>query len=85
MLLLLVIYTVKQISNKEMDTVVEELREESTEVTKQTVLGTVMDEVQSKLPVVAPVFYNIIKTVAWNERQEEQNSHIKIPQRQVRT
>ena len=57
------------------DAVVEELREDSAEVTEQTVLGTVVDEVQGKLPVVAPEFYNIVKTAAWSERQEEQNSH----------
>ena len=74
-LLPLMIRTVKQIINKEMDAVIEELREDSAEVSEQTVLGTVVDEVQGKLPVVAPVFYNIIETAAWSERQEEQNSH----------
>ena len=74
-LLPLMIRTVEQIINNEIDAVVEELREDSAEVTEQTVLGTVVDEVQGKLPVIAPVFYNIVKTAAWSERQEEQNSH----------
>ena len=49
--------------------------EDSAEVTEQTVLGTVVDEVQGKLPVIAPVFNNIVKTAAWSERQKEQSSH----------
>ena len=38
--------------------------EDSAEVTEQTVLGTVVDEVQGKLSVIAPVFNNIVKTAA---------------------
>ena len=49
--------------------------EDSAEVTEQTVLGIVVDEVQGKLPVIAPVFNNIVKTAAWSERQKEQSSH----------
>ena len=72
-LLPLVISTVKEIVNKEMNAVVEELKEESAEVTEQSVLGTVIDQVQGKVRATAPVFYDIIKSAAWSERQEERN------------
>ena len=72
-LLPLMISTVKEIVNKEMNAVVEELKEESAEVTEQSVLGTVIDQVQGKVWATAPVFYDIIKSAAWSERQEERN------------
>ena len=58
-----------------MGAVVEELKEESADLPEQTVLGTVVDEVQGKIPVVAPVFYDIVEAAAWSEKQEERNSH----------
>ena len=67
------IETVKEVINKEMDTVVEELNEDSADVTEQSVLGTVIDKVQERVQVVAPVFYNLMKTVAWRKEQEERN------------
>jgi hypothetical protein len=57
-LLLPVIKTVKKIINEEMDAVVEELKEESADVTERSVLGTVIDDVQEKVQVTAPVFYD---------------------------
>ena len=47
-LLLLIIDTVKEIIGTEMDAVVEELKEESAEVTEQSVLGAVIDEMKRK-------------------------------------
>jgi hypothetical protein len=74
-LLPLVVRTVKEIISKEMDAVVEELKEESADVTEQTVLGTVIDEVQGRIQSIAPTFYDIVRTAAWSEKQEERNSH----------
>jgi uncharacterized protein YoxC len=53
-----VIKTVKKIINEEMDAVVEELKEESADVTERSVLGPVIDDVQEKVQVTAPVFYD---------------------------
>ena len=72
-LLPLMIETVKEVINKEMDAVVEELKEDSVDVTKQSVLGTVIDKVQERVQVVAPVFYDLMKTAAWRKEQEERN------------
>jgi hypothetical protein len=72
-LLPLVLDTVKGIINDEMDAVVEELKEDSAEVTEQSVLGTVIDEVQEKVQVIAPVFYDLVRTASWSEDQEERN------------
>ena len=72
-LLPLMIETVKEVINKEMDAVVEELKEDSVDVTEQSVLGTVIDKVQERVQVVAPVFYNLMKTAAWRKEQEEWN------------
>ena len=72
-LLPLVISTVKEVINEEMDAVVEDLKEESVDVTEQSVLGTVIDEVQEKVRLTAPVFYDLVKTAAWSEKQEERN------------
>lgn len=69
----LIIDVVKDVINGEMDAVVEELREESAEVTEQSVLGTVIDQVQAKVQVTAPVFCEIVRTAAWSEKQEERN------------
>ena len=73
-LLPLVIDTVKDIINDEMDAVVEELKEDSADVTEQSVLGTVIDEVWEKVPVIAPVFYELVMKAAWSEGQEERNT-----------
>jgi len=74
LLLPLVIKTVKEIINKEMDAVVEELKEESADVTEQSVLRTVVDEVQEVVQVTAPVFYDLVRTAAWSKEQEERNT-----------
>jgi len=73
-LLPLVIGTVKEVINEEMDDIVEELKEESADVTEQSVLGTVIDEIQEKVQAVAPVFYDLVKTAAWRREQEERNT-----------
>jgi lipase chaperone LimK len=73
-LLPVVIKTVKNLINDKMDAVVEELKEESADVTEQSVLGSVIDEVQEKVQVTAPVFYDLVKTVAWSKEQEERNT-----------
>ena len=73
-LLPLVISTVKEIINNEMSAVVKELKEESADVTEQSVLGTVIEEVQGKVRNTAPVFYDLVKTAAWSKEQEEQNT-----------
>ena len=70
-LLPLIIGMVKEIINNEMSAVVKELKEESADVTEQSVLGTVIKEVQGKVQNTAPVFYNLIKTAAWSKEQEE--------------
>ena len=69
----LMLKTVKEVINEEMDLVVEELKEESADVTEQSVLGTVIEEIQETVRVTAPVFYDLVKTAAWSERQEERN------------
>ena len=56
-----------------MDAVVEELKEESAEVTEQSVLGAVIDQVQGEVQATAPAFHDIIKSATWSERQEERN------------
>ena len=73
LLLPLVIKTVKKITNEEMDAVVEELKDKSADITEQSVLGMVIDEVQEKVRVTAPVFYDLVKTAAWSKEQEERN------------
>ena len=55
-LLPLVIGIVKEIINNEMNAVVKELKEELADVTEQSVLGTVVEEVQEKVRNTAPVF-----------------------------
>ena len=72
-LLPVVVKTVKDIIKKEMDAVVEELKEESAEVTEESVLGMVIDEIQNTVELTAPVFYDLVKTAAWSEDQEERN------------
>ena len=57
-LLPLVIGMVKEIID-EMSAVVKELKEELADVTEQSVLGTVVEEVQEKVRNTAPVFYGI--------------------------
>jgi hypothetical protein len=69
-----VIETVKKVINSEMDAVVEELKENSADVTEQSVLGTVIDEVQEKVWVTVPVFYDLVKTAAWSKDQEKRNT-----------
>jgi hypothetical protein len=73
-LLPLVINTVKEIINREMDAVVEELKEESAEVTEQSVLGTAIDEVLEKVQAAAPVFYALVWRAACSEKQEGRNT-----------
>ena len=74
LLLPLVIETMKAVINEEMDAVVEELKEESADVTEQSVLGMVIDEVQEKVQIMAPTFYDLVKTAAWSKEQEERNT-----------
>ena len=57
-----------------MNAVVKELKEGSADITEQSVLGTVMEEVQEKVLNTAPVFYGLSKTAAWSKEQEEQNT-----------
>lgn len=73
-LLPIIIDTVKEIINREMDAVVEELKEESAEVTEQSVLGAMVDEVLEKVRVAAPVFYALVWRAAWSEKQEGRNT-----------
>jgi len=65
---------VKKVINKEMDAVVEELKDESADVTEESVLSTVIDEIQEKVQVTAPVFYDLVKTAAWSKKQDERNT-----------
>ena len=58
--------TVKESINEEMDAVVEELKEESADITEQSVLGAVIDEVQEVVQVTPPVFHDLVRTVAWH-------------------
>jgi len=73
-LLPLVIDTVKDIINHEMDAVVEELKEDSPALTEQSVLGMVIDEIQEKVQEKAPVFYNLVKMAVWSKEQDERNT-----------
>jgi len=73
-LLPVIINTVKSIIKKEMDALVNELKEDSADVTEQSVLGTVIDEVQEKVQATAPVFYDLVKTAAWSEEQDKRNT-----------
>jgi hypothetical protein len=73
-LLAIIIDTVKGIINREMDIVVEELKEESAEVTELSVPGTVIDEVLGKVRGAAPVFYALIWKAACSEKQEGRNT-----------
>ena len=57
-----------------MSAVVKELKEGSADVTEQSVLGIVIEEVQGKVRNTAPVFYDLVKTAAWSKEQEEQNT-----------
>lgn len=70
----LVIRTVKEVINDEMVAVVEELKEDSADVTEKSVLGTVIDKVQAKVQAAAPVFYDLVRTAAWSREQEERNT-----------
>jgi hypothetical protein len=72
-LLPLVIETVQEIINEEMDAVVEELKEES-DVTEENVLGMMIGDIQEVVRVIAPVFYSLVRTAAWSKKQEEQNT-----------
>ena len=74
LLLPLILDTVKDLINKEMDAVVEKLKEESAEVTEKSTLGPVIDEVQDTVRTTAPVFYSLVGTAAWSKKQEEQNA-----------
>jgi len=73
LLLPLIIKTVRKVINKEMDAVVEELKDES-DITEESVLGTVIDKIQEKVRVTAPVFYDLVKTAAWSKKQDERNT-----------
>jgi hypothetical protein len=64
----------KKVINDEMDALVEELKEKSADITEQSVLGTVIDEVQEKVRVTAPVFYDLVKTAAWSKEQQKRNT-----------
>ena len=70
----LVIDVVEGIINNEMEATVEELNEELTDVTEQSVLGAVMEEVQGKTRDTALVFYYLVRTAAWSKEQEEQST-----------
>ena len=74
LLLPLILDTVKNLINEEMDVVVEKLKEESAEVTEKSILGPVIDEVQDTVRTTAPVSYSLVGTAAWSEKQEEQNA-----------
>ena len=52
----------------------EELKDESVDVTEESVIGTVIDETQEKVRVTAPVFYGLAKTAAWSKKQDERNT-----------
>ena len=73
-LLPLVIETVKKVINGEMDAVVEELKEDSSDITEQCLLGTVIEDVQTKVQDIAPVFYDLVRAAAWSKAQEERNT-----------
>ena len=73
-LLPVVVETVKDIINREMDAVVEELKEGSANVTEEGILETTIEEVQGIIEVTAPVFYDLVKTAAWSEKQEGRNT-----------
>jgi hypothetical protein len=73
-LLPVAIKTVKKVINNEMDALVEELKEKSADITEQSVLGTVIDKVQEKVRVTAPVFYDLVKTAAWSKEQQKRNT-----------
>ena len=72
-LLPVVIETVHEIISKEMDAVVEELKEES-DVTEENVLGMMIGEIQEVVQAAAPVFYDLMRTAARSKQQEEQNT-----------
>ena len=71
----LVVGVVKGISNDETEAVVEELKEESADVTEQSVLGAVMKEVQGRVRDIEPVFYDLLARAAtWSKEQEGQDT-----------
>ena len=57
-----------------MDTVAEELKEESIDVTKRSVLDTMIEEGLEQVQDTALVLYDCIMTTAGSKEQEEQNS-----------
>ena len=56
-----------------MDTVVEELKEESIDVTERSVLDTMIKEGLEQVQDTAPVLYDRLMTTAGSKEQEEQN------------
>jgi len=70
----LIVSTMEEVINKEMDAVVEELKEDSSAVTEQSVLGMAMEEIQETVQKKASVFYNLVKTAAWSKEQDERNT-----------
>ena len=70
----LITNTVREVINKEMDAVVEELKEDSSVVTEQSVLGMAMEEIQEMVREKAPVFYGLVKAAAWSKEQDERNT-----------
>ena len=70
----LVLDMLKGLINEEVGTVVKKLKEESAEITVKSILGPVIDEVRETARKTVPVFYSLIETMAWSNKQEEQNT-----------
>ena len=70
----LIIDVVKEVISREMEVVVEELKEDSSAVTEQSVLGMVIEEIQEKVQGAAPVFCDLVKTAAWSKDQDGRNT-----------
>lgn len=63
-----------KIINSEMDAVVGELKEDSSDVTERSVLGMVVEEVQENVRDTVPLFYDLVRAAAWSEEQDERNT-----------
>ena len=57
-----------------MDTVVEEPKEESIDVTERSVLDTMIEEGLEQVQDTAPALYDRVMTTAGSKEQEEQNT-----------
>ena len=47
--------------SEEIEVVVEESKEDSADVTEQSVLGEVIEDIQKKVQVIAPVLYGLVR------------------------